>query len=78
MQSLTVAPTWHSHKAYQTSGHVWQGRFKSPTIQNDAPALVVLRYIEANPLRVGLVSNLSLADILDSDITIFVKSVFAL
>jgi putative transposase len=59
VQSLTVTHTWHYHKAYQTSGHVWQGRFKSPTIQNDAHALVVLRYIEANPLRAGLVSNLA-------------------
>jgi len=34
---------------------VWQGRFKSPVIQNDEHLLTVLRYIEANPLRAALV-----------------------
>src|SRR5262249_60396619 len=39
-------------------GHVWQGRFKSPVIQDDEHLLTVLRYIEANPLRAGMVSDL--------------------
>jgi putative transposase len=59
LQSLTVAHTWHYDKGQGTSGHVWQGRFKSPVIQDDDHALVVLRYIEANPLRAGLVADLA-------------------
>ena len=59
MQSLTVAHTWHYHKTHRTSGHVWQGRFKSPVIQDDAHAVTVLRYIEANPLRAGMVKDLA-------------------
>ena len=55
LQSLTVAHTWHYHKRRGGSGHVWQGRFKSPVIQDDDHLLVVLRYIEANPLRAGMV-----------------------
>ena len=51
LQSLTVAHTWRYHKRHRTSGHVWQGRFKSPAIQDDMHLLVVLRYIEANPFR---------------------------
>ena len=51
LQSLTVAHTWHYHQANGSSGHVWQGRFKSPVVQDDDHALVLLRYIEANPLR---------------------------
>jgi len=43
LQSLTVAHTWRYHKRRRTSGHVWQGRFKSPLIQDDAHLLVVLR-----------------------------------
>ena len=39
-------------------GHVWQGRFRSPVIQDDEHLLVALRYIEANPLRAALVSEL--------------------
>jgi putative transposase len=55
LQSLTVAHTWRYHKRYRTLGHVWQGRFKSAVIQDDAHLLVVLRYIEANPLRAKMV-----------------------
>src|SRR5260370_30583714 len=57
LQSLTVAHTWHYHQAQGTVGHVWQGRFKSPVIQEDEHALIVLRYIEANPLRAGMVCD---------------------
>jgi putative transposase len=58
LQSLTVAHTWRYHRQHATVGHVWQGRFKSPVIQSDEHALTVLRYIEANPLRAGLVTDL--------------------
>ncbi|MGC8644088.1 MAG: transposase, partial [Isosphaeraceae bacterium] len=56
-QSLTVTHTWRFHKIHQSSGHVWQGRFKSPVIQDDEHLLVVLRYIEANPVRASLVAD---------------------
>ena len=56
MQSLLISHTQRYHKHHRSGGHVWQGRFKSPLIQNDEHLLTVLRYIEANPLRTGLVS----------------------
>ena len=59
LQSLTVAHTARYHKLHGSSGHVWQGRFKSPVIQNDDHLLVVLRYIEANPLRAGITTDLA-------------------
>ncbi len=59
LQSLTVAHTWHYHKARATSGHVWQGRFKSPVITADGHLLTVMRYVESNPLRAGLVADLA-------------------
>src|SRR5262249_56312140 len=55
----TVAHTWHYHRAHGSSGHVWQGRFKSPVVQSDEHALTVLRYVEANPLRAGIVTDLA-------------------
>jgi putative transposase len=55
MQSLLVSHTQRYHKHHRSGGHVWQGRFKSPVIQNDEHLLTVLRYIEANPLRARLV-----------------------
>jgi putative transposase len=54
-----VAHTWRYHKAHGTSGHVWQGRFKSPVIEDDEHALTVLRYIEANPFRARMVRDLA-------------------
>lgn len=59
LQSLTVAHTWHYHKSRATSGHVWQGRFKSPAIATDEHLLTVMRYAESNPLRAGIVTDLA-------------------
>src|SRR5688572_1973864 len=42
LQSLTVAHTWHYHRRAASSGHVWQGPFKSPVIQEDEHLLTVL------------------------------------
>jgi len=43
------------HQHYKTSGHIWQGRFKSFPIQSDEHLLTVLRYVERNPVRAKLV-----------------------
>jgi putative transposase len=42
---------------YRSSGHVWQGRFKAFPIQEDEHLLSIMRYIERNPLRAGLVGR---------------------
>lgn len=54
VQSLLVSHTQRYHRFHRSGGHVWQGRFKSPVIQDDDHLLSVLRYIEANPLRAKL------------------------
>jgi putative transposase len=56
-QSLLVSHTQRYHRCHRSSGHVWQGRFKSPVIQDDDHLLTVLRYIEANPLRAKMVER---------------------
>ena len=43
------------HRVHQTSGHLWQGRFKSFPIQEDDHLQTVLRYVERNPVRAKLV-----------------------
>ncbi|MGH7254210.1 MAG: REP-associated tyrosine transposase [Nitrospirales bacterium] len=57
MQWLLTAHVRRYHRHYQSSGHVWQGRFKAFPIQQDEHLLTVLRYIERNPLRAGLVAR---------------------
>ena len=42
---------------YVTTGHIWQSRYKSFPIQTDAHLLRVLRYVERNPVRAGLVPS---------------------
>ena len=42
---------------YHSSGDIWQGRFKAVPIEGDEHLLEVLRYIEGNPLRAGLVDR---------------------
>jgi putative transposase len=57
MQRLLTAHVRRYHAHYKTSGHVWQGRFKAFPIEGDDHLLVVLRYIERNALRAGLVAR---------------------
>jgi putative transposase len=40
---------------HATTGHIWQGRYKSFPIQTDGHLLKVIRYVERNPVRAGLV-----------------------
>jgi REP-associated tyrosine transposase len=53
--TLTHTQRWHAHHATTGSGHLYQGRFKSFVVQDDAHFLTVCRYVEANALRANLV-----------------------
>ncbi len=55
MQWLLTAHVRRYHRHYHSSGHVWQGRFKAFPIQADEHLLIVLRYVERNPLRAEMV-----------------------
>lgn len=39
------------------TGTLWQGRFKSSLVDSDGYLLTVLRYIELNPVRAGMVAT---------------------
>jgi len=51
MQWLMTSHVRRYHRHYNTSGHVWQGRFKSFPIDEDEHLLTVVRYVELNPVR---------------------------
>jgi len=57
MQWLMTCHVRRYHRHYNSSGHVWQGRFKAFPIQQDGHYLTVLRYVESNPLRAALVAR---------------------
>jgi putative transposase len=44
-------------KVHDTVGRIWQGRFKAFPIQQDAHLHAVMRYVERNALRAGLVQR---------------------
>jgi len=51
----THTQRWHAHHHTAGTGHLYQGRFRAFPIQEDQHFLTVLRYVERNPLRAGLV-----------------------
>lgn len=55
--TMTHAQRWRT--SHQTVGYgpLYQGRFRSFPIQEDVHLLTVLRYVERNPLRAGLVTR---------------------
>ncbi|MBI1917920.1 MAG: transposase [Planctomycetes bacterium] len=57
MQWLLTTHVRRYHEHYHSSGHVWQGRFKAFPLEQDEHLLTVLRYVERNPLRAGLVKR---------------------
>jgi putative transposase len=59
MQWFGVTYTNRFNAANARSGHLFQGRFKSILVQNDAYLLRSSLYIHRNPLRAGIVKRLA-------------------
>jgi putative transposase len=59
MQRLTMTHVrrWQEHYHQVGVGHLYQGRFKSFPVQEDAHFLIVARYIERNALRANLAAR---------------------
>ena len=53
--SITHVRRWQEHRRVVGTGHIYQGRYKSFPVQDDAHFLTVCRYVERNALRAGLV-----------------------
>ncbi len=49
---------WYNWK-YDRRGHLFQDRYKSEIVENDSYFLTVLRYIHQNPLKAGMVKDIS-------------------
>ena len=59
MQLLMTVHVRRYHRHYGTTGlgHIYQGRFKNFIVQSDIHLYRVLRYVEGNALRAGLVAD---------------------
>lgn len=49
---------WYNYK-YERVGHLFQDRYKSETVEDDSYLLTVTRYIHQNPVKAGIVSDIS-------------------
>lgn len=51
---FTTHVRWY-HAKYETTGRIWQGRYKAFAAEHDQHLLAVMRYVERNALRARLV-----------------------
>ena len=57
MKCINVSYALYFNKTYSRVGYLFQDRFKSEIINNEAYLLEVIRYIHNNPVKAGMVKN---------------------
>ena len=57
MQSIGRYYVLYINKTYQRTGTLWEGRYKSTLVDSDNYLFTVMRYIEMNPVRAGMVDH---------------------
>ena len=55
--TVTHAHRWHRAHGTVGIGHLYQGRFRSFPVQTNAYYLTLMRYVESNALRAGIVES---------------------
>lgn len=58
MRQINMNYAIYFNKKYKRSGHLWQGRFKSWYVKNEAYLYTLMLYIEQNPLKANIVKEL--------------------
>jgi REP element-mobilizing transposase RayT len=58
MKRIGVSFVLYYNWKYETSGHLFQDRFKSENVENVRYLLTVVRYIHQNPLKAGIVERM--------------------
>ncbi len=59
MRQLNMNYAIYFNKKNKRSGHLWQGRFKSWYVTDEAYLYTLMRYIEQNPLKAGMVKEIA-------------------
>ena len=57
MKALGQRYVQYINRSYRRSGTLWEGRFRSCLIQEEAYLMACQRYIELNPVRAGMVRH---------------------
>ena len=58
MRQLNMNYAIYFNKKYKRVGHLWQGRFKSWFVTDEAYLYTLMLYIEQNPLKAKMVKNI--------------------
>ncbi len=58
MRQINMNYAIYFNKKYKRSGHLWQGRFKSWYVTDDAYLYTLILYIEQNPLKAKMVKKI--------------------
>ena len=58
MRHINASYAIYFNKKYKRSGHLWQGRFKSWYVTDEAYLYTLISYIENNPLKAKIVNRL--------------------
>ena len=56
MKKIGVSYSWYYNKKYERVGHLFQDRYKSEPIENEAYFMTAFRYILKNPQKAGICS----------------------
>ncbi len=59
MRAINAQYATYFNKKYKRVGHLWQGRFKSWFVTDDAYLYTLIKYIEFNPLKAKMVKKLN-------------------
>jgi len=57
MKALGQRYVSYFNRAYNRSGTLWEGRFRSCLVQQETYLMTCMRYIELNPVRAGMVER---------------------
>ncbi|TCS72639.1 putative transposase [Sulfuritortus calidifontis] len=57
MQAIGRRYVQYINRSYKRTGSLWEGRYKSSLVQEDAYLLTCMRYIELNPVRADMVQD---------------------
>lgn len=57
LKRIGISYVWYYHQKYQTTGHLFQDRFKSENVDSEGYLKTVIRYIHQNPVKAGLVKR---------------------
>lgn len=57
MHRLGASYAYYYNRKYERTGHVFQNRFKSESVEDDSYLKIVIRYIHQNPVKAGMVNK---------------------